>query len=308
MLPWSCSSSGRAVRPEFELTEENARAVAEICVRLDGLPLAIELAAKRVRLLPPQALLARLENRLRLLTGGARDLPARQQTLRDTIAWSYDLLDESEQRLFCRLSVFVGGCTLADAGAVCNAGSDLGRDLLDGMASLVEKSLLRQEEPGMRSVRGAAGPAGGPVHAEDRSREPRFGMWETIREYAAEQLTPAELAALRWQHARYYLALAEGAGPHLHGAEQGIWLDRLEVEHDNLRAALEWCQANPEGVEAGLRLAGSLQVFWVARGYWMRGKAMAGGRAGPGRRCRTHGRPRTGTLRRGPAGGEPARR
>src|SRR5262249_12277372 len=135
----------RDVTPDFEVTDENARAVAEICARLDGLPLAIELAAARIRLLSPQSMLPRLDHRLRLLTGRARDLPARQQALRDAIAWSYDLLSQAEQRLFRRLSVFVGGCTLEAAEAVCDAEGDLGLDVLDGVASLVEKSLVRRE-------------------------------------------------------------------------------------------------------------------------------------------------------------------
>src|SRR5206468_1484707 len=154
------------VNPDFRITQENAAAVVEICYRLDGLPLAVELAAARVRLLPPQAMLARLQNRLKLLTGGARDLPARQQTLRSTIEWSYDLLDEGEKQLFRRLAVFVGGRTLEAIEAVCNAGSDLRVDVLDGVESLLAKSLLRQEE-----VMGG---------------EPRYVMLETIHEYARE--------------------------------------------------------------------------------------------------------------------------
>src|SRR5439155_4886207 len=142
-----------AIRPDFALTGENAPAVAEICHRLDGLPLAIELAAARIRLLSPEAMLARLDRRLPLLTGGARDLPARQRTLRDTIAWSYDLLEEAEQRLFRRLSIFVGGCTLEAAEAVCNPGGDSGPDVLNGTGALVARSLLRREEAPGSDVR-----------------------------------------------------------------------------------------------------------------------------------------------------------
>ena len=172
-------------RPSFAVTDETCAAVAEICRRLDGLPLAIELAAARVKLLAPQAMLARLERRLPLLTGGARDLPERQRTLRDTIAWSYDLLDEPERRLFRRLAVFVGGCTLEAAEAVCNADGDLGIDVFDGIASLVDKSLLRQED----------GPDG----------EPRFTMLETIREYGLEQLQASgEEAAIRRRHLAWF--------------------------------------------------------------------------------------------------------
>jgi predicted ATPase len=241
----------QAARPEFALTEENAAAVAEICVRLDGLPLAIELAAARIRLLPPQALLARMVgapaagipgrphgSSLQLLTGGARDLPARQQSLRNTIAWSYDLLDEREKRLFHRLSVFVGGCTLADVEAVCEAGGDLEADLLDGMASLVEKSLLQQEEPGTSSARRQEG-------------EPRFRMLDTIREYGLEVLAASgEEEAIRRRHAEHFLALAEAAGPALGGPDAALWRDHLAAEHDNLRAALAWSAESGTG-EAG---------------------------------------------------------
>ncbi|MFQ5794857.1 MAG: AAA family ATPase [Candidatus Bipolaricaulia bacterium] len=232
----------QAVKPDFAVTHENAPAVAEICIRLDGLPLAIELAAARITLLPPQVMLARLGSRLKLLTGGARDLPARQQTLRATIDWSYDLLDASEQTLFERLSVFVGGCTLEVAEAVCNGTGDLELDVdvLDGLASLVDKNLLRQEE----QVEGA----------------PRFLMLETIREYGLERLEASgEAEATQRTRADYYLALAEQAEPKLWGGpEQGEWLDRLEVEHDNLRAALAWCEQSGE-CEVGLRLGVALR-------------------------------------------------
>jgi predicted ATPase len=241
-----------AVKPDFAVTNENAPAVAEICHRLDGLPLAIELAAARVRLLSPQAMLTRLERRLALLTGGARDLPLRQQTLRGAIAWSHDLLEPNEQRLFRRLAVFVGGFTLEAAETVCDLGGDLGIDPLDGLDSLVSKSLLRQEE----------GPDG----------DVRIGMLETIREYASEQLEASgELPALRDRHLAYYLAFAEATHPELQGPRQAAWFDRLERENDNLRAALEWSAAEggPAGasrVETGTRLAEALGFFWVLRG------------------------------------------
>jgi predicted ATPase/DNA-binding SARP family transcriptional activator len=241
-----------AVRPEFAVTNENAPAVVEICHRLDGLPLAIELAAARIRLLSPEGLLARLEQRLPLLVGGARDLPERQQTLRGAIGWSYDLLNPEEQKLFRRLSAFVGGCTLEAAEAVCNAHSDIGIDLLEGMASLMAQSLLRQEEA-------ACG-------------EPCFTMLETIREYALERLVGSgEAEAIRWQHAQFFLTLAEEAEPKLTSADQSGWLDRLEREHDNLRAALVWLIEREE-VEAGLRLGGALREFWYVRGYSAEGR------------------------------------
>ncbi len=241
----------RAVKSDFAVTPDNAPAIVEICRRLDGLPLAIELAAARIKLFPPQALLARLQSRLKMLTGGARDLPARQQTLRDTITWSYDLLDEGEKTLFRRLSIFVGGSTLEAAEAVCDA-TVLGIDLLDGLASLVDKSLLRQ-------VEGADG-------------EPRFVMLETIREYGLEQLAASgEAPTLRRRHADFFLALAEAAEPKLTSAERGIWLERLESEYDNLRAALEWSRADASASETGLRLVGALIWFWYLRGYWSEG-------------------------------------
>jgi predicted ATPase len=193
------------VQPEFAATNENAHAVAQICCRLDGLPLAIELAAARIRLLSPQALLARLQNPLKWLVGGARDLPIKQQTLRGTIAWSYDLLAEEEQALFRRLSVFAGGCTLEAAEAVCRVDSRPEGDLFQGLASLVDKSLLRPEASG--------------------DGEPRFTMLETLRDYARERLMESgEAQAIRRAHARYFLGLAEKAEPKLRSAELLAWL------------------------------------------------------------------------------------
>ncbi|HLZ71294.1 MAG TPA: LuxR C-terminal-related transcriptional regulator [Dehalococcoidia bacterium] len=230
----------QAVRPDFALSEENAAAVAAICIRLDGLPLAIELAAARVRVLPPAALLARLAQRLPLLTGGRRDLPARQQTLRNAIAWSYDVLEPAEQRLFRRLGVFAGGCTLELAGAVCNAAGDLGLDVLDGLSSLVEKSLLREGD-------GEAG-------------EPRYRMLETICEFALDALgASGEAEAVRRQLATQMLQLAQQC------AATGNW-PRLDAELDNARAVLGWCIERAE-LDAGVRL------FWALRGYlYIRGR------------------------------------
>ncbi len=242
----------RAARPDLALTAANGPDIAAICRRLDGLPLAIELAAPRVKLLPPAALLARLDKRLPLLTGGPRDLPERQQTLRGAIAWSYDLLHAGEQALFRRLAVFAGGCTMEAVQAVCDAPGDLRIDVFDWLASLVDKSLLR------RHVAAA-------IAVEDD--DPRFGMLETIREYGLERLAESgEIGVVRRQHALYYTALAEGAAQALTGAEQGARLEQLDREHDNLRAALAWAADHAEG-EIGLRLAGALWLFWYMRSY-----------------------------------------
>jgi predicted ATPase/class 3 adenylate cyclase len=242
----------RAVKPDFEVTNENAPAVAEICVRLDGLPLAIELAAARVRMLPPKALLKRLGSRLKLLTGGARDLPERQRTLKATIEWSHALLDEGEQLLFGRLSVFSGGRTLEAIEAVCDAEGDLPVDAFDGVSSLLDKSLLKQDE----------GPAG----------EPRFVMLETLHEFAREKLKESgEAESIRRAHAEYFLALAEEAEPEFRGPRQKTWLERLEAEHDNMRAALSWALEREEA-ELALRMGGALSWFWWIRSYYGEGR------------------------------------
>ncbi|HSL47443.1 MAG TPA: tetratricopeptide repeat protein [Candidatus Deferrimicrobiaceae bacterium] len=244
-----------AVKPDFALTNETAPAVAEICQRLDGLPLAIELAAVRIKVLSPQAMLARLSNRLKLLTGGARDLPARQQTLRNTIEWSHSLLTENEKRLFRRLPVFVGGCTLDAAEAVCNVGGEL--EIVDLMASLVDKNLVRLAE---------------------RDGHPRLGMLETIREYALEQMAASgEAAVVRQAHADYFVRVAEEAERHLNGPQETEteWLVRLEAAHGDFRAALAWHRERGD-IEAGLRFAGALQRFWFVRGYLSEGRAWLG--------------------------------
>jgi predicted ATPase/DNA-binding CsgD family transcriptional regulator len=244
----------KATRPDFRLTEENAEAVAGICTRLDGLPLAIELAAARVKLLPPQALLTRLRQGLGLLKGGGLDLPARQRTLRSTLQWSHDLLDEQERRMLRRLSVFAGGCTLHAAEAVSGAAGDPPAEVLELVASLVDKNLLRQ-------VEGTGG-------------EPRLFMLETIREYALERLlesSSGEEKAVREAHASCYLALAEEAEPKLVTEEQMVWLDLLEREHNNLRAALHW-SLDSEDVETELRLVGALWRFWYVRGHLSEGR------------------------------------
>jgi predicted ATPase len=243
----------QAARADFEVTNENAPAVAEICARLDGLPLAIELAAARIKLLSPQAMLPRLGNRLKLLARGARDLPERQKTLRGTIEWSHDLLDEGEKTLFARLAVFAGGRTLEAIEAVCDPQGELPVDPLDGISSLLDKSLLRQEKGG-------------------REEEPRLVMLETIHEYAREKLEQSgEAEEVRKLHAEYFLALAEEAGPELKGPRQVEWLEQLETEHDNLRAALSGSLAADEA-EPALRLAGALWWFWFVRGHLTDGR------------------------------------
>lgn len=235
----------QAARPDFAVTDQNATTVATICERLDGIPLAIELAAARVKLFPPQPLLARLENRLAFLTGGARDLPARQQTIRDTIDWSFSLLDETEKTLFRRLSVFVGGCTLEAAETVCSANGQKAIDVVNGMAALVNHSLVRQEN----GYRG----------------EPRFIMLETIREYALERLEQSdEHEVLRDRHAVSFVALVNKAESDL-GGEIAAWRGWLGVEYGNLRAALQ-CALQQEDINTAWRLAVALQDFWWSHG------------------------------------------
>src|SRR2546427_5877234 len=256
----------QAVKPQFVLSEDNAAAIAQICIRLDGLPLALELAAARSELLPPQALLGRLNRRLAVLTRGRQDAPTRQQTLRDTISWSYDLLNAEEQRCFRRLAIFVGGCTLEAAEAVCSSPIDRGltasvasrciedppqvKDLslpaMDLVASLLDKSLLQQSDRG--------------------GDELRLLMLETIREYALEMLADSgELEATEQRHAMYYLALAEQSEPELFGHQQRLWVDLLTWDTENLRAALQWSQTH-QRKEQLLRLAGNLGHFWYMCG------------------------------------------
>ena len=242
----------RAMKADFTVTSDNALAVAEICARLDGLPLAIELAAARIKLLPPRAMLDRLGDRLKLLTGGARNLPERQRTLRGAIEWSYELLDAGEKTLFARLAVFSGGCTLETMETICDAERELPLGILEGASSLLDKSLLRQEE-------GAEG-------------EPRFVMLETIHEYARERLDESgEAEEIRRLHAEYFLALAEQGVSKLRGAEEAKWLERFEIEHDNMREALSRALAG-EDAELGLRLAGALWRFWWMKGYYDEGR------------------------------------
>lgn len=241
----------------FAITKQNAQAVAEICIRLDGLPLAIELAAARIKLLTPEAMLSRLDNRLKFLTGGARDLPTRQQTMRSTIEWSYELLKAEERQLFRRMGVFVGGFTLEAAESVYNDAGELHLDLLEGIESLINESLLQ--------------------HLDSETGEPRFEMLETIRDYALESLyASGEAAATTRAHAEYFLTLAEGADRDLRDqafthTAQSEWLNRLEKDHDNFRAVLRWATRESRA-EIGLRLAGSLERFWVVRGHHAEGR------------------------------------
>jgi predicted ATPase/transposase/transcriptional regulator with XRE-family HTH domain len=263
----------RAVKPHFAITAANAATVAEICQRLDGLPLAIELAAPRVKLLAPQALLARLvgahkSTSLQLLTGGGRELPARQQTLRGTIDWSYHLLETSEQALFMRLAVFVGGCTLEAAEAVASELRNENEELRNGLR---DDTLLNSQFSILNSIEALLNHSL-LQYTEGVDGETRFTMLETIREYALERLEASgEEDILRRQHAAYYLELAEGAEPQIQGAEQAVWLDRLEMEHDNLRAALSWA-LTARAAEIGLRLAAALGEFWWPRGHVSEGR------------------------------------
>ena len=241
----------QAIVPSFALTDENAAAVAEICRRLDGLPLAIELAAARVRLLPPRALLARLEKRLPILTGGARDAPERQRTLRDTIDWSHELLSLEEQTLFRRLGVFASGWTLDAAERIAGNGNEL--DVFSGLEALIDKSLVRQRGDG--------------------TGEPRFGFLETIREFGLEQLVAAgEEDEVRTRHANYYVTVAEETSNGLWQSTERRLLDRLAVEQDNNRSALDWLDRQGE-LETCLRLAVGLGWFWLIRGLGSEGRS-----------------------------------
>jgi len=238
-----------AARPGFAITAENASTIAEICVRLDGLPLAIELAAARVRLLAPQAILARLGHRLGMLVGGPRDMPERQRTLRGAIEWSYELLDDTQQELFSSLSVFVGGAALDAIAAVCADAA--GEHVLDAVAALVDQSLVRV--------------------VDGRAPEPRFGMLETIREFALERVEAAErLADLQARHAEWYADMSEELAPRIMGPEQRQLLDRLEDEHGNLRAAIVWAVEN-QRPDLALRLTSRLWRMWQMRGHIVEG-------------------------------------
>jgi predicted ATPase/DNA-binding winged helix-turn-helix (wHTH) protein len=241
-----------AVWPDFAITAENAPAIGEICSRLDGLPLAIELAAARTKVLSPSAMLDRLQSRLQLLTGGALDLPERQQTLRKTIDWSHDLLNEAERKLFRRLSVFVGGCTLEAAEAGCDTNRDLGMDLLEGLSSLVDKNLIQR--------------------VDRADGETRFTMLEMIREYGLECLVQAgEHASARRAHAAYCLVLAEEGNPELSAVDRARWLAQCDAEIDNFRSALDWLFETRD-LDWGLRLCIGLFRFWDMREHLSEGR------------------------------------
>jgi len=256
-----------AARPAFRLTEANAPVVAEVCRRLDGLPLAIELAAARVKVLSVEQIAARMEDLFRLLTGGRRAALPHQQTLRATLDWSYALLSEPERTLLGRLSVFAGGWTLGAAEAVGAEESVEGWEVLDLLTSLVDKSLAVYD---------------------DQSGEGRYRLLETVRQYARDRLLEAgEVEAVRSRHLGFFLRMAEETEPELYGPEQAAWLERLEREHDNLRAALAWSGARGQA-EAGLRIGEALWWFWVVRGYWTEGREhLAGLLALPGAEGRT---------------------
>jgi predicted ATPase/DNA-binding CsgD family transcriptional regulator len=241
----------QAVKPDFAITTEDAPVLAEICVRLDGLPLAIELAAAQVKLFSPPALLGQLESRLTTLQHGPRGLPERQRTLRGAIDWSYELLEDAEKTLFVRLSVFQGGCTIEAVQAVCC--HDLPVDALDGLASLLNKNLLR--------------------HEEDPQGEPRFTMLETIHEYGRERLQDSGQAEdTHHRHAEYFTSLAERAEPYTRGGPHQLrWLRRLETEHENMRAMYAWSMQGGD-IELGLRLVGVLAFFWWRQGHYAEGQ------------------------------------
>jgi predicted ATPase/DNA-binding CsgD family transcriptional regulator len=245
----------QAIKPDFQLTEANALPIAEVCIHLDGLPLAIELAAARTRLFSPPALLARLEHRLEVLTGGPRDMPVRQQTLRNTIAWSYQLLDAASQQLFRLLAVFAGGCMLEVVETIAATVGLL--NVEEGLMLLLENNLVQL--------------------VEQVDGEPRLFLLETIREYGLERLEHSrEREAVQQAHARYYLALAEQAAPHLIGSEQVRWLDMLERERENMRAVLHHCMSKgDEEAELALRLGTALAWFWYVRGHSSDGRRWA---------------------------------
>jgi predicted ATPase/DNA-binding CsgD family transcriptional regulator len=239
-------------QPGFGLTDRNASTVVQVCRRLDGMPLAIELAAARVRVLSAEQIAARLDDRFRLLAGGSRTALPRQQTLRAAMDWSYDLLTERERALLRRLSIFAGGWTLEAAEAICPGNGIETADILDLLASLADKSL---------------------VLVETRTGEARYRLLETIRQYSRDKLDESgDTVTVQDRHLEWYLGLAERADAELRGPRQEAWLERLEAEHDNLRVALEWSGAKAQGTDAELRLAGALRWFWFIRGYWSEGR------------------------------------
>ncbi len=255
----------QAVRPDFQVTEANAAAIGALCARLEGIPLALELAASRIPVLTPAQMLAQLEHRFELLVGRRRDGDSRHQTLRSAMEWSYRLLEPEAQRFFARLSVFRGGWTVTAAAAVCLACAQdfpLFQSLGEGRAN---HALALLEDLQASSL----------VLTEERNGEMRFRMLETLREYGWEQLMPEERTELSRRHRDGFLALAEEAEPHLTGPEQAVWYERLDTERDNLRAAIACCQEDPEGAEAGLRMVGALCRFWQVRGHVAEGRKLS---------------------------------
>lgn len=241
-------------RPDFTVTAHNVQAISEICRRLDGIPLAIELAAARIKILPVEQIAARLEDRFRFLATGPRGGLPHHQTLQAAMDWSYDLLSDEERMLFRRLAVFIGGFRLEAAEGACAGQGIETSDVLDLLARLVDKSLVAVDEVGAGDV--------------------RYRLLETVRQYALDRLRASgEVDPLRARHRDFFLAFAERVEPELQGPRQKEWLDQLEAEHDNFRAALEWSRMDPGGGEAGLRLAGALSWFWEVRGYWAEGHA-----------------------------------
>ncbi len=241
----------QASKPDFQITPANARAIAEICVRLDGLPLAIELAAGRVKVLSVKQIAARLNDACRLLTGGSRTALPRHQTLQATMDWSYGLLSEQERTLFCRLCAFAGGCTLEAAEAICAGEGIEEEDVLELLSHLIDQSL---------------------VHMQERGGEVRYRLLEIIQQYGRDKLEEmGEVVSLRRRHRDWYLGLAEQAEQELVGRQQAAWLDRLEAEHDNLRAALRWSLEQNEG-EAAARIAASIWSFWLLHGHLSEGR------------------------------------
>jgi predicted ATPase/class 3 adenylate cyclase len=243
--------TAQAAKPDFQLNEANGAAIAEICRRLDGLPLAIELAAARINVLSPVLIVARMDHRLSLLTRGPRDLPQRQQTLRDTIAWSYELLDPAEKTAFQRLAIFTGGCTLEAAEAVVPANDDERIQVIDLCFSLLDKSLIRS--------------------VAREGAESRFTMLETIREYALELLDTSERDELQRRHARFFRDMVVAAEIGLRGAEQLDWFARLDIDYGNIRTALEWCLSPSGDVEVGLQLGAAINWYWFQRGQTQEG-------------------------------------
>lgn len=241
----------QAVKPDFQLTSQNAKALVDICRRLDGLPLAIEIAAARIRMLPPSVLLKRLDQSLQLLVGGAKDLPGRQQTLRSAIDWSFNLLGPEVQKLFVRLSVFAGGFNLESVEAICNPQADL--EVFAGVETLLENNLIRQ--------------------VDSVSDEPRFDMLQTIREYAGEKLVEVgELGDLQRAHGLHFSQKAEQMGAEIYGSAAVHWLDRIDEEHDNLRAALAWALGDQEGLPAAVQICMGLFWFWYRYGHFHEGR------------------------------------